>query len=504
MSKLLAVEWDLREIRLVLAEISRRKLRLRETVRVELPPLDEGEKGPHPELVAKLRATLAAYRWERVPALLCISRAGVELRPIQTPPAPDQELPELVRNVLLREIGPAVENATVDFVAGPMADGARGVLAALLSNDALEQLQAQSAEAELRPLRICLRPMGAAALARRAQNDAERTRLLVDAAAWEADLTVLAGEQVVFCRTTRLHAPADDETAEGPLLDEVRRTLVAFQNMPGGQRVDELVLCGDPRQGGALQAALEREFELPVAWLDPWTEADASFDNEPPRDRGRFVALIGMLREEADGRRQAIDFLHPKRPRRAAAPGRNRGLLFGAAAAVALLLLFGWTWSQRAEIQGEIAELKTQSRELDNTLKRAAKKQAIVSAVDQWQRGDRVWLDELAELSQRFPKRRDAVVTRITMGKTPEGARVDLEGLVRDHAIVGRLEQSLRDESRQVQSGNVQVEGEEDSKVWKFETSITVAAESEGAKKKTPAAKKATPARTAAVGGRER
>lgn len=481
MSRVLAVEWDQRELRLVLADISRGRLRLREALRVELPASDGGERGPHPELGAKLRSTLAAYGWERAPALVCISRASVELRSLQIPPAPDGESAELVRNVLLREAGPAVESAAVDFVAGPLEAGSREVLAAMLSGEARGQLDALCAESEIRPKRICLRPFGAATLARRRFEGEGPTRLLIDASAWEADLTVMAGERVAFCRTTRLAAADEDEPGDRPIVDEVRRTLVAYQNLPGGQRVDELVLCGVPEPGDDLAAVLAEAFSLPVAWLDPWSEADAAFDTEPPDDRGRFTALIGLLRDEADGRRPAIDFLNPKRARRAAPPGRRRGILLAALAAAALLVLTGWTWSRRAELRGEIKDLKAQSGELDATLKRAARKQAIVQAVDQWQRGDCVWLDELAELSARFPKRRDAVVTRLSLNKTPEGGRVDLEGLVRDPGIVGKLEQSLRDANRKVQSGNVQEDAQERSKVWQFETSITVADEAPAA-----------------------
>jgi Tfp pilus assembly PilM family ATPase len=467
---------------------------LRQALRLELPALDGGEKGPHPDLAAKLRSTLAAYRWERTPAIVCISRAGVELRSLQIPPAPDNESAELVRNVLLREAGPAVETATVDFVAGPIQDGARTVLAALLASEARAQLDAQCRESELKAKRICLRPFGAAALARRRFAADAHTRLLIDASAWEADLTVLAGDQVVFCRTTRLATPEDDEPGDRPIIDEVRRTLVAYQNLPGGQRVDELVVCGAPQPGDDLAAALQAEFALPLVWLDPWSEADASFDTEPPAERGRFVALVGLLRDEADGRRPAIDFLNPRRARRAAPAGQRRGILIGALAAVVLAVLAGWTWSRRAELRAEIRDLKRHSGELDTTLKRAAKKQAVVQAVDQWQRGDRVWLDELTELSARFPKRRDAVVTRLSLSKTPEGAKVDLEGLVRDPGIVGKLEQSLRDANRQVQSRSVQEDAQERSKVWQFETSITVAADERGAGKTAkPPAKGAPP-----------
>jgi len=86
-----------------------------------------------------------------------------------------------------------------------------------------------------------------------------------------------------------------------------------------------------------------------------------------------------------------------------------------------------------------------------------------------------VWLDELRDLSLRFPPARDAVVLRMSMTFSQSGGAIDLEGLVRDPKIVVNMEGQVRDEYRKVVSKRVQERKLERDYTWLFETSISVA-----------------------------
>jgi hypothetical protein len=182
-----------------------------------------------------------------------------------------------------------------------------------------------------------------------------------------------------------------------------------------------------------------------------------------------------MLLDEVDGKSPAIDFLHPRR--RPAPPNRRRRLAIAGAVAACALGLFAYsTWSKFAEVNAENLILSARLKELDDLAKRAAQQQATAVAVREWNAGDVVWLDELRDLSLRFPKARDAVVLQMSFSHARAGGgTIDLQGVVRDPAIVGRMERNLRDEFHEVRSKGVKERVQDKGFSWQFESSVSVA-----------------------------
>ena len=98
-----------------------------------------------------------------------------------------------------------------------------------------------------------------------------------------------------------------------------------------------------------------------------------------------------------------------------------------------------------------------------------------MAAIEEWSLGGVCWLDELRDLSMRFPKPRDAVVLRMTLGGSPTGGgTIELEGLVRDHSIVRRMETGLRDDHHEVSTRRVQESVQGATYTLRFDTSIGV------------------------------
>jgi hypothetical protein len=98
-----------------------------------------------------------------------------------------------------------------------------------------------------------------------------------------------------------------------------------------------------------------------------------------------------------------------------------------------------------------------------------------VVAIEEWLMADVVWLDELRDLSLRFPKPRDAVILRMTLsGKPTGGGAIELEGLVRDPSIVGQMESNLRDDYHEVRTKRVQESVQGANHTWKFDSSLVV------------------------------
>jgi len=456
MKRILAVDWDRREVRFVLATAKGGTLRVRAAEAVPLPETDVDFAGPHPKLGRTLREALAKEKIGRAVTLVGIDRASVELLQLTLPPAQNSELPRLVDNEILRESATTGERAIVDFVAlDDDPSQPRRVTAAILDSDRLEQIQAACAEAGLNPKAIVLRSHASAALFLRRTSPSEKVLLLVNAVADEVDLTVVQEQKPVLSRTARLPGAIGDEKADERLLAEINRTLtVVNQGETGSAPVEGIYFFGNASEQQHLVDRIGRESMLPTKTFDPFDLVDARKISGPGAPQ-RFVALLGMVSDEAQGAAHAVDFLHPRRPPK---PLDRRRVTIFAAAAVAVVLVAGTylAWDAVAAVNAQNAVLAGRLKQLHASVTRAAKQRQLIDSILRWKAGEVIWLEELRELSTRFPGRRDAVILRMSMSSAPAGGgTMSFNGLVRESPIVVRMESSLRDAYHEVYSNRV-------------------------------------------------
>ncbi|MBL9124700.1 MAG: pilus assembly protein PilM [Planctomycetaceae bacterium] len=508
MPRILAIEWDAQEVRFAVGNSQRGgALRIEQAGTGRLPELAEGERRTAGEVGDALRAALAEAKVRTTTALVAVGRTTVELRQLTLPPAPEEELAELVRHQAAREFTSSGEGAALDFVpASPDSPAARVVTAAALSEPQLSFTHEVCKRAKLKPRRILLHSFTAGAwLLRRAR---EPVVLLVDRAEDDTDLTVLIDGKVFLSRTVRNASRAlDAEAAAGEaagdenlLVAEIRRTVIAVQNQAGGGTVAAIYVAGGDAESRELARQLQGELATPIEVFDPWSDValgPALVGALPPRAE-RFTAVLGMLADEAEGRPAGLDFLNPRRKPEPA----NRRRLVGAgvaAAVVAASIGLYFAWEKFAEVGDQIARLELQSKQLDQLVKRGAEKKAAVASIEEWSLGDVVWLDELRDLALRFPQPRDGVLLRMTLAARPTGGgTVELEGLVRDPSIVGRMESQLRDEYHEINTRRVQESVQGKTNTWKFDSTLSVSRRSKddylAYQPVTPTARPAPPA----------
>lgn len=477
MPRLLAIEWDPREFRLALANQQRGKLTIEALERVEIPAAD-GEPDPA-ELGARLGEAVRRIGAGRARVLIGLGRPQIELRQLTLDEVADDDLPGAVRAAWQSETN-AGADAIVDFVPRqPTDDGRRQVGAACLSAGMLATLNEICRAAGVKPARVLASPYAGTSWYLAWGRPAGRTCLLVDRAGEEADLWVVARRDLIFTRTARLPAPAEGEDGGSPLVGEIKRTLVAVANQPGGQpvEIEAIVVCGSAGHDRELLQRIAAELKHPVEIFDPLTgpELAPSAKDALPESRGHWTSTLGLLLAESDEHSGQIDFLHPRRPPRRL--DRRQASLVGMVGGLVLLAagLLAYAWTTLGRLDDQLARLKAQSTELDSAVKRANEKQEAVATISQWADGEVNWLDELRDLSARFPKRRDGVLQRITLGRNPSGGgMIELAGLVRDPTIVGRMENTLRDAHHEVRSKRVQESRQGHSYTWQFESSVSI------------------------------
>jgi Tfp pilus assembly PilM family ATPase len=453
MSRVLALEWNDAEARLVVASLRGGGIVVEHAFGVALEPSAVSAEVNVGERIA---AALAARGIGRLETLVAVGRAEMELRQLAVPPCPPEELPDLVRFQAMKEFSGLKEDWPLDFV--PLSadnDPARTVLAATIDPALVEAIGKTCQPAGLKPRRLVLRPCACASLWRHSPAaDDSTAQLLVDLLGDEAELTVMFDRKEVFLRSARLpNDPLKHADAIEPLVAEVRRTIGAAQNQLGGRRVESVVLCGNSDAHRRIATRIKERLALPAEGFDPLAGVKLSGDalRTPPENSGCFGALLGMARDELEHAAPAIDFLHSrKRPK----PKSRRAayVLVGAVAVVLLLAVVGYGWQARRAIRAEIAELQTESTGMDQGVAQADKVERAARDVGAWVAEDVVWLDQLRWLCEALPPTEDAMLSQLTVKPTPEGGRIDIDGFARSPDAMKKIERKLRDASHGVVS----------------------------------------------------
>lgn len=470
MARLLALEWDDREARYAVANTRGTRVVIEATGSLAAPE-DAADRSPRAWIGAALAEEPAIRKAGRT--LLAVDRSQIELLELTLPPSSDVELPELVRNQAARESSAVTEDTALDFVT--LTDDpsqSRKVAAAALSRDRLKQIRATCDEASISPDVILLRPYATAALFAALPEKSADACLLVNVYEHEVDLIVMQGERVILWRTLRQSNTSTDAASAKRLVADIQRTLLVAAGVLGGEAIGSAFVFGGPDEHPALLEQLQADTTLNVAVLDPFDSVELS--GERPERAGRFSAVLGMLTIEARRQQPAIDFLHP---RRTPPPPDRRRMAVLAGSAIGLLLLLGGyqVWSTMAEVDDENTRLTEELDRLDDSLKLANKRHKVVQAIQDWGENDVNWLDELRDLSLRLPSGRDLVLVRMGMSHARNlGGTIDVAGVVRDPAIVSRIENSVRDKDHQISSRHVQERDQDKGYTWHFEAQLVV------------------------------
>lgn len=477
MKRVLALEWDIAEIRGVVG-----RSRGRDGLVIEqafaVPLSREGQGSDEAEIGPQLAAALRAIGVRRLDAVVGVGRASIEMRQLQLPAAPEEELPDMVRFQAMRQFTAIGEDWPVDFVPLERSETSIQVLAAAISPQWVRQAVEACRAAELTPRRLVLRPFAAASLLRRLPTAADsQVRLVVDVLSADADLFVLAAGQVVFVRTVRLpHGESATTSRATALVGELRRTIAAAQSQLGGKRIESIVLFGDATRHADLLGLIDKQLNLPTECIDPFAivATSASSAGVAAELAGRFAPLLGMLADELGQVPPAMDFLHPrKRPERKT---RRERVLLAITALLAVVCLLGIVvkWKLTG-YDRRIAQLKGELKTAEKSVKEVAKRTDELKRLEQFAESSLPWLDELRRLSLRFLPAKEAVVTKFSASYQSGGqGQLTVEGLVSDPRRVIDMENALRDDAHRVFGRNTVQQTHGESLNWSYHETIQV------------------------------
>ena len=151
MAKLVALEWDAAEARVAVARTGRGGEMIVEqafAIHLATRGADPGTED-EASIGKKLTEELARRNIGRADAVVALGRANIELRRLQLPPTPDDELPDMVRFQAMRQFSTIGEQWPIDFVPLSRNESNVDVLAAAIAPAVVKNVQEVCAGAEL-------------------------------------------------------------------------------------------------------------------------------------------------------------------------------------------------------------------------------------------------------------------------------------------------------------------------------------------------------------------
>jgi hypothetical protein len=489
MPRILAIDWDRNEVRGLLISTGPTGTSVAGAWAASLSTADPaGLSGK--QIGTRLAAAMGEKPGTKVTTLVGVGRDNVQMKLLTLPPAPTDELPEMVRFQAEREFTALGSDAALDFI--PLsgdATTANQVLALALNSAGIAEAREVCDAIGVEPDRIPVRGCAASALVNRAGLiNADTVALTVNPLFEEADLVVQVGETVLLLRTVRLPDPSQPEARQRALLGEIRRTMAAVRQLSADRQVGQVIICGGEGVAGKGEA-LSKDLDIPVSTFDPLANAPNGLTNKglSAETLERFSAVLGMALNEADRRPPVIDFANVRRRREARRFTRTHGL--AAAAAALIALWFGaHMWQQYSTPGRELADLQQRIKEVQAQADMYKKVTAQAEAVDRWQTTNVNWLDELNEFAHRvrpqplaakdFPVANDAVITSLTLQRPPGqaavGGKMDVQAVAKSPAAVAALEARLRDGTRSVATGGGKLERTMPGYDWSFGLDVRV------------------------------
>lgn len=463
MPKKIALDYDESELRIVVANCNGSRVSV---TAAEVIPIGESDS-----VSQKLRGYITDNGLQKTDTLVAIGRGKAELRELQLPPVPDDELPDMVRFQAIQNFASASERAIVDFLVTNRASDSTTLIAAAVSPADLDRVKELCSTSELPTKRITLRPLSAASLYLR-QCKPPQICALIDLLSDDAEIVIARNGKVIFVRTVRL--PSEDEHRSGAIASELHRTMIACGET---STPDRIVVWGtDAVHADDISAIRDTIGCDDVQAVNPFDLVDLQSGRDSLPDHvGRLAPLVGLLATDETAPETLIDFLNP-RQRAEEEPDRVRRIMMVAAPLAAIFLIGFFVYRQFADWDRKIAMAADEVNLMLKPSETAEQSIARTEAIDKFLDSDVNWLDEIRRLAEKSPPSEELIVNSITaIANTKSGGgTLRVSGSVTDPGILDVMEQTLRDEAHSVVGKGSQEQKGNDSYRWTFSESVMV------------------------------
>ena len=487
LSRVVAIEWDARTLRVVHAHLNKRGIKIDRILTAGIPSdldiADPEQLGGHIRRVLDQEGITTRH------ALVDIPRDQAILKTLNLPTVNREELPGMVQIQIAKELPFPAGEAVIDFVVAPTLspeETMTDVLVAAVRNEALQQCEATIAAAGLKLERVGLRPYANTVAVRELLKFAMPERvLLIDVRSTLTEIDVLRNSALAFSRAASVLIPRDIsgkevgadpgrlslvrepgiagagegsgelgeagrrsspvDTVINSLVVEVTRSIEAYRAGDAGARIDHVVIAGDLGVEEALSEVIQKRLNVTTELYNP----AATFGWEPDEGAAAaaFSATLGLVLGQTDADAVHFDFRHPKK---AISVTRERLKKAPIAAAVAILFVAAgivsfvqYTYPDRAAL----ALIEEQIAELESARSEKGKFLAFTEKIREFDEDQHVWVDVLYNAFSVLPSNEELVLTHLEMRQKESEIVLKTKALNRDiaTAVIRRLEDFRRD-----------------------------------------------------------
>jgi hypothetical protein len=428
----LVLDWDHDQFHLLTAQSSRRGVQVTKAATWAHP---EPFTPSTAERVGKaLRDFLKASGIVPAPVIVGVGRDRVFLKELRFPPIAAHEEAALVRFQTAKELAEPADNYAVDYVQVGGSSAEREIMTVATRREVLTSIQTLCLAAGLKLHAVTPRLFGIAqALARSVHPQPNplgpnKLNVVLTVGQRWAELCFFKGERLVQAQAL----------ANGSLLvSEVKRNLAVFQaqhavNIDWTGPDNLYVFSSDAK---VLQA-LEAGQQLPVQPLNPLDdELEVAAKVKAP---AYFAGAVGLAALWSQSGARPVNLAAPKKAQAPVSIGKQRRILYGSVVAALIVIALVGRWWKLSSKEAEIRELTKDKIAMLEKKTNAAQLRAEVDAYKEWEQTTVPWLDELYDLSARFPFEPDFRINKLSASLTSNSAGA-AKGKGKDRTVIGTM-----------------------------------------------------------------
>jgi len=358
------------------------------------------------EIGDKLKEAVQQHGLSRYEAVVVLSRSQSELREIELPPAPNDELPDMVMFKAKSDFASFNDRWLLDYVSLDDDEAQpRKVLASAIAPEVSQRVEKIIEPTGLKLKQMVLRPFAIMDLLNQKTSDG-KARLVVNPGDNFTDIVVTKGSHTVSTRSIRIPADRSADQRSQQLISEVRRTIASSKRQLGGSKVESLVLLDDEKPNRHLVGNLGERLGIAIDVVNPFDDVHRIGQAKDSIDSPwQFSPLLGSMIQQGSDHAPAIDFLNPSRKEEVIVD-YSRWWLYGSLAALAVVMTLVFAWWTLHDQKNRIAEKNDRLVEIKKLNEGDDRNPSVddrlgrIGLIDNWQKVNVQWLDELDAISK--------------------------------------------------------------------------------------------------------
>ncbi len=415
MANVLAIDFDVDQLHFVSAQTKRKDIAVEKTGSWKLP--ESLTLGTAEKLGKALRTILVEQNMLASAVLMTLPRDQLLFKELRYPVVSAFEEFNLVRYQVGRELTEPLENFALDFSYVGESVGERSTLAVLAKRDLATALTTLCKAAGMKLIGIVPRYFGIIEAVQRAQENAGTPTVTAGSQA-----VLLAGpraSEIVIVEQGKMklaRALPTNESAFG----ELRRTLSVYAAQrsadPNWEPISRLAVFG------SLNARTSESMSglgVQVETIPPWTSSDAPSVRES--SPGTFASLVGILYLWANQGKIPFNLAVVRKVQAPVSATRQRGMVYGGLGVLATIMVLGIGWLLQSRQQADLRLLRSELLRKETKLANLAQEKVDIEFLKDWEQASVPWLDELYDITARFPDQVGLRVNQLTATSAPLG-----------------------------------------------------------------------------------